>query len=53
MKYKIVTKHNYESEQIEAESPEDAIIQFATSMDMDMNLYFEAHQDKEVDWQIK
>jgi len=49
MKYKIVTKRNYESEQIEAESPEDAIVQFATFMDMDMNLYFRAIPESEYD----
>lgn len=41
-KYVIVPKIEYISEAVEASSAEDAMIEFATSMDTDMNLYFQA-----------
>ena len=40
--YVIVPKFEYVSEKIKAKSEDDAIINFATVMDTDMNLYFKA-----------
>ena len=48
MKYVIVTRP-WNSEPIDAESPEDAVEDFATIMDMDMNIYFEAIPATEAD----
>lgn len=46
-RYLIVPLINYKSEPIEAESAEDAIVNFATTMDTDMNLYFKAIPENE------
>ena len=46
-KYVIVPLIKDKSELIEAESAEEAIISFATTMDTDMNLYFKAVPEKE------
>ena len=46
-KYVIVPLINYKSEPIEAESAEDAIVSFATTMDTNMNLYFKAISEDE------
>ena len=41
-KYVIVPKIEYVSEAVEAASADDALVAFATSMDTDMTLYFQA-----------
>ena len=46
MKFKIVGK-TFENPVIEAENADEAVIQFATNMDTDMNLYFKAIPVKE------
>jgi len=47
-KYVIVPKSDYKSEVFEAESAGDALVDFATIMDTDMNLYFKAIPEGEV-----
>ena len=47
MKYDIVTKHGvYDTR--EADSPEEALVDFATFMDLDMNCYFKAVPSGEI-----
>ena len=48
-KYVIVPKMEYISEAVEASSTEDALVAFATSMDTDMNLYFQAIEAEKYD----
>ena len=48
-KYVIVPKIDFRTDAIVAESPEDAIIFFADTMDTDMHLYFQAIPEKELD----
>ena len=48
MEYVIVPKPEYVSETIKADNPDDALVWFATIMDLDMNLYFKAVPVEEV-----
>lgn len=52
-KYVIVPIVNYKSALIEAESAEDAIVSFATTMDTNMNLYFKAIPEDEYELYMK
>lgn len=45
-KFYIIPKANWE-DTIEANSAEEAIVNFATSMDMDMNIYFDAVSEED------
>lgn len=53
MRYVIIPKFDYKSEPVKASSAEDALIDFATTMDMDMNLYFEAIPENEYQMHIR
>lgn len=45
-KYYIIPKANWE-DTVEANSAEEAIVNFATSMDMDMNIYFDVVSEED------
>ncbi len=47
-KYVIIPVRNYHSEPIEAESAQDALISFATTMDTNMGIYFKAVPEDEL-----
>lgn len=46
MKYYIIPKSNF-MENVEATSAEEAIVKFATTMDLDMNIYFDVVSEEE------
>ena len=48
MKYFIIPKPEFQ-EEILADSKEDALIQFATNMEMDMNIFFHAVTEEELE----
>ncbi len=49
MRYKIIPVFDFQSETIEANSPEEALVDFATVMDTNMGIYFRAIPEDEVE----